>query len=38
MALLYNYQSNQEKYAEEMQTYQAWRAYCKQAVKEFYGE
>lgn len=37
LALLYNYQQDAEKYAEEMATYQEWRTYCKDACREFFN-
>lgn len=36
LALLYNYQSDSEKYAEQMAEYQEWRAYCKESAKMFF--
>ena len=37
MALLYNYQSDSETYAEDMKVYQIWRNYCKESAREFFG-
>ena len=34
MALLYNYQSDPDKYAADMAVYQSWREYCKDACSE----
>lgn len=37
LALLYNYQTDPEKYAEDMAEYQEWRTYCKEAARVFFG-
>lgn len=37
LALLYNYQTDPEKYAGDMAEYQQWRAYCKEAARVFFG-
>ncbi len=37
LALLYNYQSDSETYAEDMRVYQDWRNYCKESAREFFG-
>lgn len=37
LALLYNYEADPEKYAEDMAEYQAWRTYCKEAARVFFG-
>ena len=37
LALLYNYEADPEKYAEDMVEYQAWRTYCKEAARVFFG-
>lgn len=37
LALLYNYQSDSEAYAEDMASYQQWRSYCKKGAQDFFG-
>lgn len=37
LALLYNYEADPEKYAEDMAEYQEWRVYCKESAREFFG-
>lgn len=37
LALLYNYEANPEKYAEDMAEYQTWRTYCKEAARVFFN-
>lgn len=37
LALLYNYQTDPEKYAGDMAKYQAWRVYCKSSARQFFG-
>ena len=37
LALLYNYQSDPEKYIQEMEEYQQWRNYCKTSAKKFFN-
>lgn len=37
LALLYNYEADPEKYAEDMAEYQAWRAYCKESARKFFN-
>ena len=37
LALLYNYEADPEKYAEDMAEYQQWRTYCKEAARVFFG-
>jgi len=37
LALLYNYEADSEKYAEDMAEYQQWRTYCKEAARVFFG-
>lgn len=37
LALLYNYQADAESYAEQMSEYQAWRTYCKESARAFFG-
>lgn len=37
LALLYNYEANPEKYAEDMAEYQTWRAYCKESARKFFN-
>ena len=38
LALLYNYQMDNEKYKEEMENYQTWRSYCKNCAQTFFNE
>lgn len=38
LALLYNYQLDPQNYQQQMDEYQQWRAYCKNACREFFGE
>ena len=37
LALLYNYQLSPVDYQQQMEDYQAWRAYCKESCREFFG-
>ena len=37
LALLYNYQSDSELYAKQMQEYQNWRTYCKEAARKYFN-
>ena len=37
IALLFNYQNDAEQYAEQMAEYQAWRTYCKESARAFFG-
>lgn len=37
LALLYNYQTDPEKYAGDMAEYQEWRTYCKEAARKFFN-
>lgn len=37
LALLYNYQLSPADYQQQMEDYQAWRAYCKECCREFFG-
>ena len=37
IALLFNYQNDAEQYAEQMMEYQAWRMYCKESARAFFG-
>lgn len=37
LALLYNYQNDSEKYAQDMASYQQWRSYCKKGAQVFFG-
>lgn len=37
LALLYNYQNDSEKYAEDMASYQQWRSYCKKGAQNFFN-
>lgn len=38
IALLYNYQGDASEYTAAMKEYQAWRVYCKEAAREFFGK
>jgi len=37
LALLYNYEADPEKYAEDMAEYQKWRTYCKEAARKIFS-
>lgn len=37
IALLFNYQNDAGQYAEQMEEYQAWRTYCKESARAFFG-
>ena len=37
LALLYNYQNDSEKYAEDMASYQQWRSDCKKGAQNFFN-
>ena len=37
LALLYNYQMSPTDYQQQMEDYQAWRAYCKESCRQFFG-
>ena len=37
LALLYNYESDEVAYQQQMDDYQAWRVYCKDSARQFYG-
>lgn len=36
LALLYNYQLSPVDYQQQMDDYQAWRAYCKESARQFF--
>ena len=37
LALLYNYEYDKVAYQQQMDDYQAWRAYCKESARQFFG-
>ena len=37
LALIFNHTQDPEGYAEQMQEYQSWRVYCKDACREFFN-